>query len=303
MGASLIIGADGRIGRALLDKLAADGAEALGTSRRRPVPQGCVFFDLAADPAGWVLPHGVDAAFLCAAIAALESCRQDPQGSRRVNVSHTVLLARQLAAEGAFVIFLSTNRVFDGSIPYRRATDPVCPTTEYGRQKAEAERQLLDLGDQVAIVRLSKVLSPGLFLFTQWRKALERGEPIYPFSDVATAAISLPFAVEVLCRVAEVRRPGIFQVSSDREVTYAQAAERLAARIGVCPKLVRPTKVDGMFELSGSPPQYATMDCTRMREELGLEPPDVWQAIDLATGAARPADAQKEPLGKLEPST
>jgi dTDP-4-dehydrorhamnose reductase len=283
----LIVGADSRIGGALWKKLEAEGSEVSGTSRRRPTPQGQVYLDLASDPTEWTLPKTADVVFLCAAISALRACQEDPIRSRLVNLTNTVLLAEKMHEAGAIVVFLSTNRVYDGTVPYRQSTDEPCPTTEYGRQKAETERQLLALGERVVVVRLSKVLAPGESLFYQWREALERGKTIHPFSNMATAAISLDFAVQALCRAAASGKSGIFQVSADREVTYAQAAERLAAQLGADPKLVRPKELNDELFQSNEPPCHAALDCSRLKMELGLEPPDVWQAIDLASGISR----------------
>jgi hypothetical protein len=53
-----------------------------------------------------------------------------------------------------------TNLVFDGSVPCRNAHDAACPVTEYGRQKAEAEKQLLALGNMAAVVRVHEGHGP-----------------------------------------------------------------------------------------------------------------------------------------------
>src|SRR5690606_26325829 len=115
--------------------------------------------DLADDPPRWRLPEDVAVAFLCAAVTALRSCEADPAGTARANVEHTARLASMLVGRGAFVVFLSSNLVFDGSEPRRRADAPTCPATEYGRQKAAAEGALLAMGG-VSIVRLTKVVGP-----------------------------------------------------------------------------------------------------------------------------------------------
>lgn len=44
----------------------------------------------------------------------------------------------------------STNLVYDGSIPFRRADDPVSLLTEYSRQNAEGDRDLVAVSGTVA---------------------------------------------------------------------------------------------------------------------------------------------------------
>ena len=126
--------------------------------------------------------------------------------------------------------------------------------TEYGRQKAEAEAALLApyaplasgapgaSGGDVLVVRLTKVITPG-DLFDQWRKDLLAGKTIRPFSDMPVAPVSLEAAAAVLAELAATGASGIRHVSAPRDISYAEAARRLAERLGVSPDLVRPQTV------------------------------------------------------------
>ena len=268
-------GSDGQIGRALRTALPQAG----GTSRRRPAAAGQVFFDLAADPADWVLPADISTAYVCAAWTSLEACRRDPRASAHINVTRTVELAGRLAAQGAFVVFLSTNLVYDGALPYRPAADRPCPQTEYGRQKAEAERRLLALGPAAAIVRLTKVIPPGWPLFQRWRTAWSSGQPIQPLSDLVLAPLSLPFVVQALSMIGARRLGGFFQLSGERDLSYADAAQLLARRRGVPPRLIQPvTAAEAGLALEAQP-VHTTLADTRVRQELNLTPPSIEAAL------------------------
>ena len=281
----LVIGADGLIGRALADRLESAGKDVFETTRRyATVSEKRLFLDLAGDISDWQPPGQFSVAFLCAAMTSLNHCRKEPAQTAKVNVYHTVSLAKTLVESGTFVIFPSTNLVYDGSIPFRKAEDPVCPVTEYGRQKAEAERQLLVLGDSVSIVRFTKVLGLNTPLFKGWIQALQDGETIHPFSDMVMAPVPLSFAVDVLHRVAEARLPGIVQVSGEKDVTYEQVARHIAQCIGASPDLVQPMRSEEAGLQIESIPSHTTLDTTRLRVELGMEPPDVWATIDSVFG-------------------
>jgi dTDP-4-dehydrorhamnose reductase len=281
----LVIGADGLIGRALVGHLEYAGKSLLETTRRHDtISEKRLILDLEEDILDWRPPSQVSVAYLCAAVSSLESCRKNPAQSERVNVHNTVTLANTLVASGTFVIFPSTNLVYDGSIPFRKAEDPVCPVTEYGRQKAEAERQLLALGDSISVVRFTKVLGPNIALFKGWIRALQNEQTIRPFSDMVMAPVSLPFAVHILHCIAEERLPGIVQVSGRKDVTYEQVARHIAQRIGVSPDLVQPMESrDAGLQLEAGP-SYTTLDTTRLCMQFGIEPPDVWATIDSVFG-------------------
>ena len=87
----------------------------------------------------------------------------------------TIALIDRLAARGIYTLFLSTNQVFSGERPHVPADAPVSPVSEYGRQKAEAERVLrsrMANGAPIGVLRLAKVVSPGMALVTNWRQEL-----------------------------------------------------------------------------------------------------------------------------------
>ncbi len=253
---SLIVGADGLIGKALADDLVQTGEGVLTTTRKADtLSKKRSFLDLLEDVSAWSPPKQVSVAYLCAAITSLETCRRNPKQSERVNVGNTVALAKTLIAEGTFVVFLSTNLVYDGSVPFRKADEPVSFRVEYGRQKAETEKRLLALGPSVSVVRLTKVLGPNMPLFNKWIQVLQKGEVIHPFSDMVMAPVPLLSVVDILYQVAQKRLPGILQVSGKQDITYQQAACYIAQRLRVSqelPKQMKEIDVDTVFSINSS---------------------------------------------------
>lgn len=285
-GPYLVVGVDGMLGGALRAALEATGAPTLGTALQPDAPTpGCLRLDLAESVARWPIPDAVSTAFLGAAITSLEACRADPAWTRRINVEGTVRLARLLLDQGAFVIFPSTNLVFDGSASFRRADERPNPQTEYGRQKAEVEAALLVQGRRVAVVRFTKVLAPRLRLLSGWRAALRAGAPVHPFHDMVMSPVPLTFVTQVLLSVAAQQTAGILQVSGAEDVTYAQAARRLADRLGAAPDLVQPISArDAGLPPEWTPP-HTTLDTSRLCGDLGLSAPDPWAALDSCVDA------------------
>lgn len=269
----------------MIEQLEREGVRAMGTTRRREaVTDTRSFLDLSGDVERWQPQAGVSVAVICAGVTSIESCRLDPLSTAQVNVQAVSKLARRLADEGAFVIYLSTNQVFDGSRPHTLADEHASARTEYGKQKAEVERQLLSLGKGASIVRLTKVVQPQMPLLQSWLCALREGEAIHPFMDMVMAPVSLSFTVSVLRKLIEARLPGIIQVSGHRDVTYAQVAYHIADRAGASAALVQPISIRDAGIPSENAPTHTTLDTGRLRAELGLEPADVWTTIDDALG-------------------
>jgi dTDP-4-dehydrorhamnose reductase len=214
----------------------------------------------------------------------VDHCRQDPGKTALVNVYNTVKLAEKLMAQGLFVIFPSTNLVYDGSMSNRPSAHPTCPKTEYGRQKATVESQLLKLRGSIGIIRFTKILTPKMPLIIGWINALRSGQTIHPFSDMVMAPVSLDFAVQVLVKVMELRLPGILQVSARQDVTYEETARYLARRLGVNQDLVKPVHSYRSGVTLEHIPRHTALDVGRLQSFLGMEPPDVWATINLVYG-------------------
>lgn len=264
-GTWLVVGADGGIGRPLLAALRAAGRPAVGTSRRGS--DTALSLDLARSDS-WQLPVGVAVAYLCAAVTSIETCRRDPAGTRRINVDATLALAGHLQDRGSHVVFLSTNQVFDGTVPLRGEDEPTCPLTEYGRQKAEVEAALLAAGG-ATVVRLTKVVPPDWPLLRNWSEALSRGEPVGAFRDMVLAPIPTAFAVDVLVRVGAARPGGVVHVSADADLSYADFARQIAADSSLVHEI--------SFADRGLPPEAAprhtALRTTRLSKLFGLTAP------------------------------
>lgn len=276
---TLIVGGDSTIGKSLLSAFETSRHSCWYTTRHRSkLSERCLFLDLSDNVNYWLMPpEPVKTAIFCAAITSHEQCQNDPELSWRVNVSGTVTLATRLVEAGVFVVFLSGTAVFNGESPFYRPFDPLSPNTEYGRQKAEAEDQLLKLGDNIAIVRFSKVITPEMPLIKGWIRDLKAGKVIHPFSDMVISPVPIKFAVAVLQEIAVKQVPGIIQVSANQDVTYADLARHIALKLGSDEKLVQPVSyLDVGIKVAA---RNTTLDSGRLCE-LGMLTPDIWTSVD-----------------------
>jgi dTDP-4-dehydrorhamnose reductase len=154
------------------------------------------------------------------------------------------------------------------------------PATEYGRQKADAERLLLKINKPVSVVRLSKIITPGMPLFGNWIDSLKNNIPVHPFSDLKFSPIPLKWVIDILATVAEQKIAGILQLSGNDELTYAQAAMHIAKTISADLSLVQPVKASESGVYLEAVPAYTTLDTNRLEKEFGIAPPDIWQTIE-----------------------
>lgn len=253
----LIVGGDGTLGTALRAD-SARPADVAYTSRRGG--DGGLRLDLAASPDAWELPARITGAVLCAAVTSIDACEKDPVGTRAINVTATAELARRIADRGGRCVFLSTNQVYDGRRPFRREDEPPCPVTEYGRQKAEAETELLTAGH--CVLRLTKVFAAIPKLFRTWREQLLSSQTIRPFEDMVFSPVGILTAVRAIWELSVEQATGVVHLSADADLAYSTVANRMAARLGVPPELVQPTTT-AAAGLTAAVPRHTTLAVTR----------------------------------------
>ncbi len=270
-----IVGGDGFIGSNLSRRLEAHGQTPVVTTRRPPpLDTACVHLDLAdTDAVERFDFHGLNGRlFLLAAVTSLRACRESSTASRRLNVEAVSRLAERGAQYGLTPVLLSTDLVFSGQHPRPSAGDRPDPACEYGKQKRDAERRVLDAGG--VVVRPGKVMPPppGPALMREWIDALRRGQPVEAFADLWFAPVSLDSVLSALVEA----RPGITHVSAATEVSYLEAARHFARQLGADGELVRAAAAADAGIPPEERPRHKALACEN--------PQDPWAVLDASMG-------------------
>lgn len=293
----LLIGGDGELGAATAERLRRDGHSVIATTRRSElIAWDRPFLDLADSLEDWEPPPETQAACILAAVARLAACDNDPRLSARINVTQTVTLCERLIAHGIYVLFLSSNQVFDGNTPQMAPNAMCAPVSEYGRQKAQTEATLSVYVNRgaAAILRLAKVVSQEMPLIRDWIIKLRAGEGIRAFDDMTLAPTPLNVAVSAIVRLLIDNARGIFQLSGPRDITYAELAGYLADRVGGDRQLVEPISARALGFPIGGTPRYTTLDSSLLRDRYGIAVPGPWQVVDEIIGSVSAHNAASQ---------
>src|SRR5581483_10553666 len=79
---------------------------------------------------------------------------RDPDGTAALNVEATRRIAQCAHALGAWMLYISTDYVFDGTSPPYRPQDPPHPLNHYGQTKLAGERAMIAETGEAAALRL-----------------------------------------------------------------------------------------------------------------------------------------------------
>jgi dTDP-4-dehydrorhamnose reductase len=279
----LLIGGDSELGVACYRRLRQSGQAVQATTRRRgEVSPERPFFNALHPLEDWKLPPDVDAACVFLAVARLRDCAADPVGSAEVNIAQTVRFIDKLTANGTYVLFLSSNQVFDGETANVSADASMCPVSEYGRQKAATEaaiRERIAQGAPLGILRLSKVLSPTWELVQGWIDALVRGKSVRAFDDMTVSPVPVNLCNTAITALLQRKLPGVYQLTGPRDVSYAEIGRHLARQFGVSPDLIEPISAYSAGMPEGSTPRHTTLDSTFFARQCDIVVPDAWDVL------------------------
>jgi len=277
-----IVGGDSLIGGALVRRLAKRGIAACATTRRRgrvaPSRPYLDLLDWDGASLDW-LPVGCKVVVLAAGMTNQQACANDPAAARLINCELPVHLASVLSESGIRLVFLSTNAVFDGTRPLRRADETTTPIAAYGRLKAETEGLLLAFPGTL-VLRLTKVLHRDLPLIVHWRDSLPAGGAVEAFGDLFMAPVALADVAAALQVLTVGSAAGIFHLSGPTDVSYYDFARRLARRLGAAETLVVEASIEQARINPAHAPRHTTLAMGEREAALGLTPPPLEVIIE-----------------------
>jgi dTDP-4-dehydrorhamnose reductase len=129
------------------------------------------------------------------------------------------------------------------------------------------------------VLRLAKIVSPGMGLLRQWIVSLGSGQSIRAFADMMMAPTPVALAAAAIERLLAEPDSGIFQLSGPRDIAYSELASHVARRLGADPALVQPVSAYSAGLPPGSTARHTTLDSSALRERFGIAVPDAWAVI------------------------
>jgi dTDP-4-dehydrorhamnose reductase len=249
----LVTGADGQLGRDLVDSLA--GRVPVGGRRcsllgpEGPRPE--LDYDVLATDIGTMRVDDREAVLTVfhefrpdlvlhgGAITAVDLCETEVDTAYAVNAVGTRNVAEAAAAVGAHVLYVSTDYVFDGTSPrpYREWDHPN-PMSVYGASKLAGEREC---PPGSTIVRTSWVCGAHGANMVKTALRLAQGEGILRFvNDQSGSPTFTADLAPALVTLGTNRRPGLFHVTNSGATTWWGLVRAVLKEAGADPERVLP---------------------------------------------------------------
>ncbi|MEU9111256.1 dTDP-4-dehydrorhamnose reductase [Streptomyces sp. NPDC048483] len=273
----MVVGAEGMLGHAVLDRLARGGRAAVGLGRRS------LDITKASAVRRAVHTHRPAVVVNCAAWTAVDDAESHEDEAFLVNGRGPAHLAAACAASGARLLHISTDYVFSGvaDTPYAEDHKPD-PRTAYGRGKLAGERAVLTLLPRTGyVIRTGWLYGAGGGNFVRTIIRMERststlevvndqrGQPTWA-ADLADLLVLLGEAA-----VLGTAPAGVFHGTSRGETTWFELARETFRLLGADPLRVRPVD-SSSHPRPARRPAYSVLGHHRL-ESAGLPPIRPWR--------------------------
>lgn len=271
--ATLLIGADGQLGRELRQVFGDDDLAPLTHDDLELTDRVQVQDVLRKYRPGLILNT--------AAYHRVDECEQYPERAFAVNATAVRDLARAAKEIGAVLVHFSTDYVFDGGqrTPYRES-DPPRPLSVYATSKLAGEYFVRATLPQHFVIRTCGLYGPagrrskmGNFVETMLRLVRD-GREIRVVGDQIVTPTSAGELAGKVRQLVETRAYGLYHITNNGECSWYEFASAVFEVAGLRPRLQETTAA--AFGAPATRPAYSVLDNANLRS-LGLDDLRDWR--------------------------
>ncbi|KAK1266893.1 hypothetical protein QJS04_geneDACA000473 [Acorus gramineus] len=307
----LVVGGTGYLGQHLLVGLTgSDGGERpydVAFTHHRPIPPSELIeavspvvhfpvdlrtgqgFESISDSFGQA-----DVVVNCGALSVPRACEMDPAAAMATNVPSKLVewMSSFPDGDGALLIHLSTDQVYEGVKSFYKEEDETSPVNMYGKSKVAAEQFISSTCKNFAILRSSIIYGPQTVspvlksLPIQWIDGvLSRGEEIDFFHDEFRCPVYVKDVVDII--LALIRKwvtdgeqmQLILNTGGPDRVSRLQMAESVAVVRGYNTSLIKPVSALSVDRGVASPADIS-MDISKLIALFGVRPLPFKDGVD-----------------------
>ena len=277
----LITGASGLLGSALLREASKQGATSVAAYNTRPL-HGGLQMDITQHEQVRAAIKDVapDYVIHAAAFTNVDACEVEPKRAWDVNALGTKHVVDACNEQGAKVVYVSTDYVFDGENGPYSEDHPTHPINVYGESKLAGERFTLAHSGN-AVARVCVLYGFGHPNFVTWViDSLRANAPINVVNDQYNTPTYVGNCARALLRMCELGVTGVYHVSGREEVNRYDFACAIADVFGLNEKLINVTTTDTLQQRARRP-LNSSLSVEKAERALGMRLANVREGLTL----------------------
>ncbi|NDV58138.1 dTDP-4-dehydrorhamnose reductase [Bacteroides sp. 519] len=219
--------------------------------------------------------NSIDVVVNCAAYTAVDAAEDNRELSDKLNNIAPGYLAKAAQRNGASIIQVSTDYVFNGTnhIPYTE-DEPTCPASVYGSTKLAGEINVLENCEKAVVIRTAWLYSiyGNNFVKTMIRLGRERDTLGVIFDQVGTPTYANDLAKAIYAIIEKGVVRGIYHFSNEGVCSWYDFTKSIHRLAGITGCKVNPLHTAD-YPTKAARPHYSVLDKTKIKETYNIEIP------------------------------
>ena len=223
-----------------------------------------------------------DVVIHAATLTDVDKCELNKEFAWKINVEGTKNIVESARNAGSFLMYISTDYVFNGEKGMYTEQDKPDPINHYGLTKLKAE-ELVKALDEYFIARPSVIYGStpalGKVNFALWLiETLRKGERVKIVTDQWNTPTLNASLAEMTLEAAERRLTGTFHMCGATRVSRFEFAQLIAETFGLDKSLIDPV-LSSQFSWPAKRPMDSSLDTTKAQQTLKNKPLEIHEAL------------------------
>ena len=217
-----------------------------------------------------------------AALTDVEKCEVEQKLANSINVRATEVIATEVENISSYLMYISTDYVFDGKKGLYKETDLTNPLSNYGITKLSGEKIIQDKTSRWSIIRTSTPFGKHYLkkTFPVWvYENLKINKKINILENQFTSPTYVPNLSEMILEIIFHRLEGFFHLAGSTKISRFEFAKMIATKFDLNLSLLNPVKIDSM-PWKAIRPIDSSLDISKINTVLKTKPYTINQSLD-----------------------
>ena len=217
------------------------------------------------------------------AMTAVDLCETQQDNALKINSQATEILAKECSKINSFMVYVSTDYVFNGNSGLYKENDVTNPLGFYGKSKLLGEKSIQNFSSNWCIARTSTPfgLHPTKKSFPIWViENLQKQKQIDVLTDQFTSPTYVPSLSRMLIEISERHLTGIIHVAGASKISRYEMASLVSDKLDLDEKLLREISINDI-KWEAQRPKDSSLNVSKAISILNQKPQKIDHDVNL----------------------
>ena len=216
------------------------------------------------------------------AMTNVDLCEDEQLLASKINTKATQIISEECSKLNSFLVYVSTDYVFDGKSGKYKEDDVTNPIGFYGKSKLDGEYAVQKFSSNWCIARTSTPFGyhSSKKSFPVWLiENLQNNKSVNILTDQITSPTYVPNLSSMLMEISQKKIEGIIHVSGATKISRFDFASLIVEKLNLDKNLLKPIKMDEI-NFKAKRPKNSSLDVSKATAILSEKPESVEQSLE-----------------------